>query len=239
MLKPISKCDGLINRPLAAVGSKLGLRITSGLIVQGPKPLRKSKNDFRSVFRRNPPTKCGFDSELFRRYLVIICDVAEPFPGQSVGPGGVSVRLRDFRRITAIGLGNRFSWVYSWGPVDVLSQSGDRRDIRTGGYFDPTLVQWVSHGGVWDLLGPIVSMATARGLAWRSLGSSRPYRLHGDRLGSHMAEFGIFWSLSSPWPSPGYELFEGSHITTLDIFDTLSSTWRSLWDLCGQGWDLA
>nr|CAD1837535.1 unnamed protein product [Ananas comosus var. bracteatus] len=26
-----------------------GLRITSGLIVQGPKPLRKSKSDFRSV----------------------------------------------------------------------------------------------------------------------------------------------------------------------------------------------
>ncbi|OAY70530.1 hypothetical protein ACMD2_25851, partial [Ananas comosus] len=94
----------------------------------------------------------------------------------------------------------------------------------------------VSHGGVWDHLGPIVSMATARSLAWRSLGSSRPYRLHGDRLviihesllfvivdefleGSHMVEFGIFWALLSPWPSPGYELFEGSHITTLDIFE--------------------
>ncbi|XP_020103158.1 uncharacterized protein LOC109720448 [Ananas comosus] len=43
----------------------------------------------------------------------------------------------------------------------------------------------------------------ARGLAWRSLGSSRPYRLHGDRQGSRMAEFGIFWAVSFPWRPPG------------------------------------
>nr|CAD1839335.1 unnamed protein product [Ananas comosus var. bracteatus] len=73
----------------------------------------------------------------------------------------------------------------------------------------------ILYGGVWDLLGSVVSMATARSLlfvivdeflkdlAWRSLGSSRPCCLHGDR--------------------------QGSHVTTLDILDTLSSTWRSLW----------
>nr|CAD1821674.1 unnamed protein product [Ananas comosus var. bracteatus] len=32
------------------------------------------------------------------------------------------------------------------GPVDVLLQSGDRRSICTGGYFDPTSVQWCTLG---------------------------------------------------------------------------------------------
>nr|CAD1835747.1 unnamed protein product [Ananas comosus var. bracteatus] len=38
------------------------LRVTSGLIVQGPKPLRKSKSDFRGVFRRNLPIERSFGS---------------------------------------------------------------------------------------------------------------------------------------------------------------------------------
>nr|CAD1835664.1 unnamed protein product [Ananas comosus var. bracteatus] len=32
------------------------------------------------------------------------------------------------------------------GPVDILLQSGDRRDILTSGYFDPTSVQWCALG---------------------------------------------------------------------------------------------
>nr|CAD1829940.1 unnamed protein product [Ananas comosus var. bracteatus] len=67
----------------------------------------------------------------------------------TVGPDGVPVWFRDFRRITTIGLGNRFSWVYfgpSLGPVDVLLQLRDRRDSCTGGYFDPTSVQWCTLG---------------------------------------------------------------------------------------------
>nr|CAD1830395.1 unnamed protein product [Ananas comosus var. bracteatus] len=35
-----------------------------------------------------------------------------------------------------------FPWIRS--PVDILLQSGDRRDIRTGGYFDPTSLHSVS-----------------------------------------------------------------------------------------------
>nr|CAD1825987.1 unnamed protein product [Ananas comosus var. bracteatus] len=63
---------------VAAVGSKYGLGITSGLIVQGPGPLRRPKMHFRSVFRRNLPIERVFDSEFFRRYLGIICFIAEP-----------------------------------------------------------------------------------------------------------------------------------------------------------------
>nr|CAD1839362.1 unnamed protein product [Ananas comosus var. bracteatus] len=48
-------------------------------------------------------------------------------------------------------------------------------------------------------------MSFLKDLAWWSLGSSGPYGLHGDRQGSGMAEFGIFWALSTPWPSPGFE----------------------------------
>ncbi|OAY84141.1 Serine/threonine-protein phosphatase [Ananas comosus] len=56
---------------VAVVGSRLRLKITYGLIVQGPKPLQKSNCHFRSVFRRNPPIERVFDSEFIRRCLVV------------------------------------------------------------------------------------------------------------------------------------------------------------------------
>nr|CAD1835681.1 unnamed protein product [Ananas comosus var. bracteatus] len=43
------------------------LWVISGLIVQGPGPLRRSKMYFRCVCRQNPPTERGFGSKLFRR----------------------------------------------------------------------------------------------------------------------------------------------------------------------------
>nr|CAD1839482.1 unnamed protein product [Ananas comosus var. bracteatus] len=45
-----------------------------------------------------------------------------------------------------IGIGKPISVRLFVGPVDVLLQSGDRRDSCTGGYFDPTLVQWCTLG---------------------------------------------------------------------------------------------
>nr|CAD1821704.1 unnamed protein product [Ananas comosus var. bracteatus] len=43
-----------------------------------PRPLRKSESDFRSVFRRNPPTERVFGSEFVRRCPVVDCYVTEP-----------------------------------------------------------------------------------------------------------------------------------------------------------------
>nr|CAD1820202.1 unnamed protein product [Ananas comosus var. bracteatus] len=57
--------------------------------------------------------------------------------GHLVGPDGVPVWFSGLS--------------VSYGPVDILLQSGDRRDIHTGGYFDPTSVQW-------DLVGQLDSV---------------------------------------------------------------------------------
>nr|CAD1821477.1 unnamed protein product [Ananas comosus var. bracteatus] len=72
VLRKVSTTSGTL-RPVSGC-----LWITSGLIVQGPKPLRESKSDFRCVSRRNPPTERGFGLELFRWCFVMDCLIAEP-----------------------------------------------------------------------------------------------------------------------------------------------------------------
>nr|CAD1818069.1 unnamed protein product [Ananas comosus var. bracteatus] len=89
-----------------------------------------------------------------------------------VGPGGVPVRFLGLPasygiRYWKTDLRGIVCGLCFYGPVDVLLQSGDMRDSCTGGYFDPTSVQWCTGGDcrlVADIWLLIISalIATAR-----------------------------------------------------------------------------